>query len=72
MCISISLRVKPRTILENYVLNTNGMGKMHLPVLRLAKVPWLIIIIIIIIIITISCMQGIYTYIPETNYVPRE
>ena len=30
------------------------------------------IIIIIIIIIIISFMQGIYTYIPETNYVPRE
>jgi hypothetical protein len=30
------------------------------------------IIIIIILIIIISFMQGIYTYIPETNYVPRE
>ena len=29
-------------------------------------------IIIIIIIITICFMQGFYTYIPETNYVPRE
>ena len=29
-----------------------------------------IIIIIIITIIIISFMQGIYTYIPETNYVP--
>ena len=28
--------------------------------------------IILIIIIIISFMQGIYTYIPETNYVPRE
>jgi len=27
--------------------------------------------IIIIIIIIISFVQGIYTYIPETNYVPR-
>ena len=26
----------------------------------------------VIIIIIISFMQGIYTYIPETNYVPRE
>jgi len=25
-----------------------------------------------IIILGISCMQGIYTYIPETNHVPRE
>ena len=27
---------------------------------------------IIIISVIISFMQGIYTYIPETNYVPRE
>ena len=32
----------------------------------------IITIIITIIIIIISFMQGIYTYIPETNYVPRE
>ena len=32
----------------------------------------LFVIIIVIIIIVISFMQGIYTYIPETNYVPRE
>ena len=32
----------------------------------------IIIIIVVIIIIIISFMQGIYTYIPETNYVPRE
>ena len=31
-----------------------------------------IFIIIIIIIIIISFMQGIYTYIPATNHVPRE
>jgi hypothetical protein len=30
------------------------------------------IIIIIIVIVFISFMQGIYTYIPETNKVPRE
>ena len=30
------------------------------------------IIIIIIIILGISFMQGIYTYIPETNRIPRE
>ena len=32
----------------------------------------ILIIIIIIIIIFISFMQGIYTYIPKTNCVPRE
>jgi len=32
----------------------------------------MMIIIIIIITIIISFMQGIYTYIPETNYVPME
>jgi hypothetical protein len=31
-----------------------------------------VIIIIIIIILGISFMQGIYTYIPETNHVPTE
>jgi hypothetical protein len=31
---------------------------------------WLFIIIIVVIIL--SFMQGIYTYIPETNYVPTE
>jgi hypothetical protein len=30
------------------------------------------IVIIIIIILGISFKQGIYTYIPETNHVPRE
>jgi len=33
---------------------------------------FIIIIIIIIIIIFFFFMQGIYTYIPQTNYVPRE
>jgi hypothetical protein len=32
----------------------------------------IIIIIIIIIILGFSFMHGIYTYIPETNHVPRE
>jgi hypothetical protein len=32
----------------------------------------IIIIIVIIIILGISFMQGIYSYIPETNHVPRE
>jgi hypothetical protein len=39
------------------------------------KLRFCFIIIIIIIIIgkdTISFMQGIYTYIPETDYVPKE
>ena len=31
-----------------------------------------IIIIIIIVVVVISFMQGIYTHIPETSYVPRE
>jgi len=32
----------------------------------------IIIIIIVVVIIIISFMQGIYSYIPEINYVPRE
>jgi hypothetical protein len=36
------------------------------------SVTFIIIIIIIIIILGISLMQGMYTYIPETNHVPTE
>jgi hypothetical protein len=32
----------------------------------------IIIIIIIVIILGVSFMQGINTYIPETNHIPRE
>jgi hypothetical protein len=32
----------------------------------------IIVIIIVIIILGICFMQGIYTYIPEANHVPRE
>jgi len=39
---------------------------------RVIVIMIIIINIIIIIIIVISFMQGIYTYIPETNHVPRE
>jgi hypothetical protein len=31
-----------------------------------------VVVVVVIIIIVISFMQGIYTYIPETNHVPRE
>ena len=40
--------------------------------MRVQALLYLYIIIIIIIIIIISFMQGIYTHIPETNYVLRE
>jgi len=36
------------------------------------KCIFIIFIVIIIIIIIISFMRGIYTYIPQKNYVPRE
>jgi flagellar basal body-associated protein FliL len=32
----------------------------------------IVVVVIIIIILGISFMQGIYTYIPETNHVPME
>jgi hypothetical protein len=32
----------------------------------------MMMIVVVIIIITISFMQGIYTYIPETNNVPKQ
>jgi len=38
----------------------------------LANIIIIVVVIIITIIIIISFMQGIYTYIPETNYVPKE
>jgi len=38
--------------------------------LHIGRIDIIIIIIIIITIIIISFMHGIYTYIPETNYVP--
>jgi hypothetical protein len=41
------------------------------PVMDQWKVKYIIIIIIIIGKDTISFMQGIYTYIPETNHVPK-
>ena len=31
-----------------------------------------VVVVVVVIIVIISFMQGIYTYIPETNYVPRE
>jgi hypothetical protein len=39
---------------------------------KLQLITIIIIIIIIIIITNISFMQGIYTYIPETNTVPKQ
>jgi hypothetical protein len=51
---------------RSYVLDCEG---------KFALLILFFIIIIIIIIIgkdTISFMQGIYTYIPETNHVPKE
>jgi hypothetical protein len=38
---------------------------------QLISLPIITIIIIIIIILAITLMQGIYNYIPVTNYVPR-
>jgi len=53
-----------------YFLRSSGLQH----ILRLLSISSFhdIVIIIIIIIIIISFMQGIYAYIPETNYVPRE
>ena len=39
--------------------------------LLLMMMMMMIMIIVIIIIIIVSFMQGIHTYIPETNHVPR-
>ena len=72
--------------IHNYVPETNHISRVHsvAAVLYLQFVLHVMLFrprymfciftlaVIIIIIIIISFMQGIYTYIPETNYVPRE
>ena len=40
--------------------------------IQVAIIIIIIIIIIVVVVVVMSFMQGIYTYIPETNYVPRE
>ena len=32
----------------------------------------IIVVVVVVVVLGISFMQGIYTYIPETNHVPRE
>ena len=58
-----------QTFLHVSVLLNHLQGALILCLLELQNFA---IIVIIIIIIVISFMQGIYTYIPETNYIPRE
>jgi hypothetical protein len=62
-----------------YIPDTNHVPREHsvsaiLSLLFMVSIvlAFIIIIIIITIIIIISFMKGIYTYIPETNHVPRE
>jgi len=31
-----------------------------------------VVVVVVVVVLGISFMQGIYTYIPETNHVPRE
>ena len=62
------LYIRRTSKLNGKYLDMRGFDQWLLLLLLL----FLIIIIIIIIINIISFMQGIYTYIPETNYVPRE
>ena len=55
----------------SFILATTGLSEPTVATKACYKVI-IIIIINIIIIIHISFMQIIYTYIPETNHVPRE
>ena len=48
------------------------MRKIIIIVVVVVVVVVVIVIAIVVLIIVISFMQGIYTYLPETNYVPRE
>ena len=56
------------------MVNVDGQtyGHIHTTKAFTIIITVIIINIIIIIILGISFMQGIYTYIPETNHVPRE
>jgi len=64
-----------RHALERAVENEANLRTIFVPADKASVISSIIIIIIklkIIIIVIISFTQGIYTYIPETNYVPRE
>jgi len=58
-------------VLKHRAVQTYGGGRWSGD-LALRIIIIIIVIIIIIIIIIISFMEGIFTYIPETNYVPTE
>jgi len=61
-------------VIDNNKFKTSGkvIWKKNRSVITNGKTLNFLLIIIIIIAIIITFMQGIYTYIPETNYVPRE
>ena len=62
-CYFLPLRPKHLPLYLPFLSTLNILHMFHIHALK---------IIIIIIINIISFMQGIYTYIPETNHVPRE
>ena len=73
----VAAELRARTVLisssKMYCCGSQWPCTSHRNILRRRFVIIIIIIIIIIlIIIGISFMQGIYTYIPETNHFPRE
>jgi len=61
-----------KTLLDAWDRNRSTSGPNPWPLIIIIIIIIIIFIIIIIIIIIISFMQGIYTYISDTNYVPRE
>jgi len=65
-----------RSSLHPHIHSWREQGQGYCPLLgcgyNFTRVYIIIITIIITIIVIICFMQDIYTYIPETNYVPRE
>ena len=59
-----------RSIVKYCFVRKYAAIPVQLEIFILQYVGWCVLIINIIISIIISFMQGIYTYIPETNYVP--
>ena len=54
------------------ICSEKDLPRNRLHIFRSYNIIIIIIIIVIVIVIIISFMRGIYTHIPETNYVPRE
>ena len=64
--------------IQNFVSSCTGLDDITSQKTEVSFVVVVVVVVVVIvvvvdvIVIIISFMQGIYTYIPETNHVPRE